>query len=1055
MNPMTAVGFLLAAASLWLFAEAQPKQIATLQQALGRLCASLVIAIGLVRLIAIFAGWDLGVDQWLFRAELDVGPVGPNRIAPNTALNFVLLGCALLALHSRSALATVFTLVSGFESLLVIIGYLYSVNSFYEVTSYIPMAFHTAVSFLVLAVGILACQTDRGLLGLVMGSSAGGIMAKRLLPAALLVPVILGSLRLIGQRLGAYEAEFGIALFTVANMFVLAALVCGTAVVLSRTDLRRKQAETSAQRAHDELEERVKQRTEELSGANAALREAHAELEQRVRQRTETIAEKESRLQSILDNTTAVIFVKDTEGRYLLVNKQFEKVYGYSKEEIIGKPVFELFPKAIVEPAWANDLKVLDTKAPLEFEEVAHHKDGLHTYIAIKFPLFDSNGNVCAVCGISTDITERKRGEDEVRKTQQFLDSIVENIPNMIFVKDAKELRFARFNKAGEDLLGVSRDQVLGKTDYDLFPDEDAGIFTVKDRVALESGKLFDIPEEQIQTKRGLRLLHTKKIPILDQNGEPEYLLGVSTDITERKRAEDALIKSKNELEAALHTNQLIMDNSRDVICTADAYGNFRTVSAASEKLWGYKPEELEGKPYIDLVHPDDREKTVNVAAQIMVGGSVLDFENRYIRKDGSIIHVMWSAYWSDADNMMFAVAHDITERARNEQVLRRAKDQADRANRAKSEFLSRMSHELRTPLNAILGFAQLLELDELSSEQRDAVTHILRGGRHLLNLINEVLDLSRIEAGRLSLSPEAVQVSHTLAETLDLIQPLAAERNVRIEAGEECNDFIVADRQRLKQVLINLFSNAIKYNRPGGSVSVRCHKTDATFRIEIVDTGVGISEERLQQIFTPFERLGAEQGEVEGTGLGLAVAKRMTEAMGGLIGVTSKLGEGSTFWLEFALTQPPHIQSKLEEHVAEIAEVDFGDRRTVLYIEDNLSNLSLVESLMKRRPSIDLVAARDGNEGLKAAKELHPDLVLLDLNLPDMHGYDLLQILRSDPHNATTPVIVISADATARQRQQLLRSGVANYLSKPLDIKQFFSVVDHTLDRQPVSAAN
>jgi signal transduction histidine kinase len=320
-------------------------------------------------------------------------------------------------------------------------------------------------------------------------------------------------------------------------------------------------------------------------------------------------------------------------------------------------------------------------------------------------------------------------------------------------------------------------------------------------------------------------------------------------------------------------------------------------------------------------------------SAQIVSGIVADDFENRYVRKNGTLVDVMWSAYWSEADKIMFCVAHDITERTRVTRALKLAEQEANRANAAKSEFLSRMSHELRTPMNAILGFAQLLEFDDLTADQRDGVAHILRGGRHLLELINEVLDISRIEAGELSLSTEPVEVTSALQETLDLVQPLAAARNVRLISLPCTSRYVMADRQRLKQVLINLVSNAIKYNRLEGSVTITCEASENHARIAITDTGIGIPAERIEQLFTPFQRLGAEHSAIEGTGLGLTVAKRLVEAMAGTIGVESTPGQGTTFWVEFLLTDSALAIAELPHEDASPGSSSFrADAKSSLY---------------------------------------------------------------------------------------------------------------------------
>ena len=766
MNPMTALTFLIGAISLSFYREGTCPVQASGRIWSARACALVVALVGTAKLSALFGATDVQVDQWLFSSKLAAGFQVRNGMAPNTAFNFLLLGSGLLFLHSGrrrlSAWACVCALICGFESMVALLGYAYEIRSFYRVQSFIPMALPTASCFLIMAYGIMASQANRGFFAIITGAGAGGAMARRLLPAAILVPAVLGWLRIEGQRLGFYDTEFGAALYTVANMLVFAGIVCWSARSLFRTDNERTKAEQRLRRAHAQLE-------------------------------------------------------------------------------------------------------------------------------------------------------------------------------------------------------------------------------------------------------------------------------------------------------AAVHTNQLIMDKSRDVICTIDEQRRFVTVSAACETLWGYTAAEMIGHETIEFVYPEDQAKTNQAAAALRDSGKVANFVNRYVRKDGSLVDVLWSASWSEVDQLTFAVGHDITERVRTERALYRAKEEADRANRAKSEFLSRMSHELRTPMNAILGFAQLLELEELSADQREAVSHILRGGRHLLDLINEVLDLTRIEAGRLSLSKEPVAVAQALREAIDLVQPLAAKRAVSIHPFDASDHFIMADRQRLKQVLLNLLSNAIKYNRRGGSVRVGCTKIDKCLRIVISDTGPGIPETSLGELFKPFHRLGAEQSAVEGTGLGLAVAKRLVEAMDGTMGVKSVLGEGSSFWIQLALTDSP-LKAVEQDQLGASEKFLTNGAKTILYIEDNVSNLKLIERVFGHRPSLKLLSAGEGGACLPMARQHRPDVILLDLNLPDMNGHDVLLKLRDEPLCARIPVIVISADATRAQIKKLKDAGACHYLTKPLDIKRFLEVLDRTLqssdrvEKQPLA---
>ena len=422
----------------------------------------------------------------------------------------------------------------------------------------------------------------------------------------------------------------------------------------------------------------------------------------------------------------------------------------------------------------------------------------------------------------------------------------------------------------------------------------------------------------------------------------------------------------------------------------------------------------------------------------------------------------------------------ELEERHRAEKEAREARVEADRANQAKSEFLSRMSHELRTPMNAILGFAQLLEIDIEArdtesadaprdfAQERNSVDQILKGGAHLLDLMNEVLDLSAIEAGRLSISCESVALDEVIRETIELVQPLTRERKISLISKWDAAEvgFAFADRQRIKQVLLNLLSNAIKYNREAGSVSISCARVMVSsgggldspshlIRIDITDTGRGISPQDQQRLFQPFQRLSVEHTEIEGTGLGLSLTKRMVELMGGTLSIESTLGQGSTFSIELLSAKAPEVNegevgahSFLLDDGADIA-------RTILLVEDNLPNLHLVERILAHRPRIKIVPTIQGRIALQLAREHKPDVVVLDLNLPDMHGREVLARFRSEPATRDMPVVIISADATKGQRDRLLGRGAFAYLSKPLDVREFVETINLALKAIPAKTAD
>ena len=396
-----------------------------------------------------------------------------------------------------------------------------------------------------------------------------------------------------------------------------------------------------------------------------------------------------------------------------------------------------------------------------------------------------------------------------------------------------------------------------------------------------------------------------------------------------------------------------------------------------------------------------------------------------------------------------------VTVRARRTRQMARAKEAAERANQAKSDFLSSMSHELRTPMNAILGFAQFLEIHgHLDDEQKESVSEILRAGRHLLGLINEVLDLAKIEAGRVTLSLESVALAALIEECIDLVYPLAAAHGILLRSGSLTGLAVRADRMKLKQVLINLFSNAVKYNLKGGSVHLGVQQAGPEhLRITVSDTGPGISPERMKLLFQPFNRLGAENTTIEGSGIGLTITRKLVELMDGRIGVDSQVGVGSTFWVEL----PADTEMGSAAFLAKEATTALGDVEccySILYIEDNPANLRLVRQVFAQHPHLSLLTAQTPELGVEIAATQQPDLILLDINLPGIDGYQVLEILRADDQLRTIPVIAVTAYAMPHDIARGMSAGFVGYLTKPLDIGLLLKTVEHWIHHRDQDAA-
>jgi signal transduction histidine kinase/AmiR/NasT family two-component response regulator len=515
-----------------------------------------------------------------------------------------------------------------------------------------------------------------------------------------------------------------------------------------------------------------------------------------------------------------------------------------------------------------------------------------------------------------------------------------------------------------------------------------------------------------------------------------------------------------------------ILTSANFSIIATDEKGIIQLFNVGAERMLGYRADEVVNKISPSDIH-DPQEVMARAQALTLELGTVIapgfealafkasreiedKYELTYVRKDGSRFPAIVSitALRDDAGGIIgyLLIGTDNSVRHRVERALNEAMAAAEKANRAKSDFLSSMSHELRTPLNAILGFAQLLEsgAPAPTTTQRRSIDQIIKAGWYLLELINEILDLALIESGKLTMSKEPVSLAELMIECRAMIEPQASQRGIGMTFPHfDAPRFINADRTRVKQVLINLLFNAIKYNRANGAVAVEGTLVPPhCFRISVKDTGVGLSPEQVQQLFQPFNRLGQEGGAEEGTGIGLVVTKRLVEAMGGRIGAGSTLGEGSEFWIEFELAVTPQFAAAEVDGVIAAMPMASGDTppRTVLYVEDNPANLDLVERLVARRPDLHLLSAADGNMGVQYARAYLPEVILMDINLPGLSGIEAMKILHAGAATAHIPIIALSANAVPRDIEKSLEAGFFNYITKPIKVNEFMHALDVAL---------
>ncbi len=588
---------------------------------------------------------------------------------------------------------------------------------------------------------------------------------------------------------------------------------------------------------------------------------------------------------------------------------------------------------------------------------------------------------------------------------------------------------------------------------------------------------------------RAVRWVHGRSQPERLADGSTLWH-GFITDVSERKHAEQQLRERDTVL---LQAQRLARMGS----------WRWRSAERRSEwsdetcRLFGVDPAQniVADEDFMRFVHPEDANRVMQVHLDALAGRGAYDVQYRAVRKDGAMLVLHARAELTrDPDTgepqAMVGTLLDVTERVATERELERhrddlerlveertheliaARDLSERASRAKGEFLSSMSHELRTPMNAILGFSQLLQLDRsLDARSAGFVHEILRAGHHLLDLINDVLDLARIESGKLSLSPEALPLADLVHEAQALVQPLAQQREVQLGPVPPAGLVVRADRLRLKQVLLNLLSNAVKYNRAGGTVRVEAVEHDLfTVRIRVLDTGIGIAAAHLPQLFQPFSRVGG--AVAEGTGIGLSISHRLVAMMGGRIGVNSQPGVGSEFWVDLPgdhlADPPPPLQPAGPGAALAPQGPDAGDalagspapppparRARVLYVEDNPANLKLLEQIVQRHVRVELLLAPSGGLGLDLARSHRPDLLLLDIHLPDIDGFQVLARLRADPRTQGIPVVAITAQAMTDDVKRVLAAGFDDYIAKPLQVPRVDALLAQLADRLAQAAAD
>jgi PAS domain S-box-containing protein len=692
----------------------------------------------------------------------------------------------------------------------------------------------------------------------------------------------------------------------------------------------------------DQLKTQVAERTTELSkrlqeielqkiemqNLTVDFKEANGQLTSEIAEHKRAemaLQESEERFRAILDNSTTVIFLKDVKGRYLFINKRYEELFHISNAEINGKTDYEVFPKENAKAFVANDQKVITSKSVLKMEEIVPHRDGFHTYISIKFPLYDARGDIYAVCCMATDITERKQAERALHNSEEQFRKMFEDGPIGMVIA-APDLRFTKVNAAFCQMLGYTEAELFQLKVSDIsYPD--------------------DMPENRKLIKKAL-------------NGEVSYY----------------------------------------------------------------------------------------------------QMEKRYIRKDGKLIwgNLAVSYFYNDDEEVTHFLAkiEDITERKQAEIALLQAKEEADSANRAKSEFLANMSHEIRTPMNAVIGFSDILASKITDIKHKTYLNSIQTAGKSLLTLINDILDLSKIEAGHLEIQYEPVNPQIIFTELQQIFSLKIAEKNLELimEIDDTLPPALFLDETRLRQVLLNLIGNAVKFTESGyiklcaNKIYTEDDHSEVDLIIAVEDSGIGIPADQQALIFESFRQQdGQSTRQYGGTGLGLAITKRLVEMMNGHISIKSNPGKGSRF--EIALHEvkvAAILPAVMQYNTFDSKNITF-EKVQVLVVDDIESNRDLIEEYLSQ-VNLEIVSAENGHKALLFAEEYHPALILMDIKMPEMDGYEATKHLKDNPKTTDIPIIALTASVALNEKAKIEAHGFDGYLAKPVKISELLSELSHYL---------
>ncbi|MEG4021455.1 PAS domain S-box protein [Microcoleus sp. S13C4] len=1147
MKANTAICFLLAGVSLRLLQYPRTRLHNRIAQGMARF----IIIVGMLTLSQYIFGWKLGIDQWLFRDFVSSATPDPGSIGVNTALNFVLMGVALLLLGQNSQrhtwLAQIFSSVAALISLLALFGHIFSVDIFERlVTITTTQPLNTIATFFILYGGILFLRPNEGLMQVVTSPLVGGVMVRWLLPWGTIFPVTLNWFTLQGENSGWYNANFGYTLRSTVMVFTFSILILGTARFLDQIDYKRQQAEAEIKKLNETLEVLVAERTDALQKSQARFagileiandaiisvdrtqritlfnqgaekmfgykmedilgeplnlllpeqfRDAHpqhikkfahsssrarrmgerGEILGRRRDGTQFAAEasisrlemgdemvftvilrdisdrkqiemalrnSEEQFRHAFEDASIGMAIVSLDGHWIKVNPALCQILGYSSEELLALTFQDITHPDDLDGDlnYAHQL-LAGTISTYQMEKRYFHKQGHIIWIILNGSLVqDEEGNSLHFISQIQEITARK----EAQKTLELQSVIMNNMGGGVCLIKASDLMIVYTNPTFDALFGYTEGELAGQY---------VGVLNYVDTKVTPDVSVLDMVTQIEETGQAKYEVHNKK-----KDGtvfwcrvhtsmfeHPEYgtvYVAVQEDATELKLAEQALQATTNRLHFLLNYSPVVIFSSKP----AGDYGA-TFISENIKDILGYESREFleDSKFWVNHLHPDDVEPVLNGLANVFVN----DFsfhEYRFRRSDGvyrwmlSQLRLIRDRLGTPVEILGYLI--DISDRKQAELEFH----QANEANQAKTVFLANMSHELRTPLNSILGFTQLMSYERnLTPSLQERLQIVNRSGRHLLDLINEILDLSKIESGRMTLNLSDFDLTNLLASIEEMFQVKVQSKELQLicELAPDLPKFVHSDEKKLYQVFVNLLGNAIKFTNQG-SVTLRVratqrNKTSCHLCFEVEDTGVGIAPTEIDSLFKVFVQAQAGNNLSQGSGLGLAISQKLVKLMGGQIRVKSTLQQGSTFSFEIPVQLPEAESVPPESSNQRVIGLAPGQPTyRILIVEDLEENRRLLVDILTSI-GLEVREAKQGVEALSLWESWRPHLILMDLRMPIVDGYTATKYIRERPKSQETVIIALTASVFEEDREKVLMAGCNDFISKPFQQREIF----------------